>query len=121
MTALLPEKELEHRADNATAFFSVNPSDMFYWREIFNHVRDEGFPGDVRGWRRLPGEEKEDAIIGLYEKLSASYDEGILSTDAVIVKDVPLSTDDPVSGIGFRLVNYGASYKFQGARYWYQD
>lgn len=49
MTALLSEKELEHKADNATALFSVDPSDTFYWREILNHAKDEGFSSDVRG------------------------------------------------------------------------
>ena len=48
MTALLSEKELEHKADNATALFSVDPSDTFYWREILNHAKDEGFSSDVR-------------------------------------------------------------------------
>ena len=121
MTALLSEKELEHKADNATALFSVNPSDTFYWREILNHAKDEGFSSDVRDWQRLPGEEKEDAIIGLYEKLLTSYDEGILSIDTVVVKDVLLSTGGPASGIEFRLIDCGASYEFQSARYWYQD
>lgn len=121
MTALLSEKELEHKADNATALFSVDPSDTFYWREILNHAKDEGFSSDVRDWQRLPGEEKEDAIIGLYEKLLTSYDEGILSIDTVVVKDVLLSTGGPASGIEFRLIDCGASYEFQSARYWYQD
>lgn len=121
MTALLYEKELEHKADNATALFSVDPSDTFYWREILNHAKDEGFSSDVRDWQRLPGEEKEDAIIGLYEKLLTSYDEGILSIDTVVVKDVLLSTGGPASGIEFRLIDCGASYEFQSARYWYQD
>ena len=121
MTALLSEKELEHNADNATALFSVDPSDTFYWREILNHAKDEGFSSDVRDWQRLPGEEKEDAIIGLYEKLLTSYDEGILSIDTVVVKDVLLSTGGPASGIEFRLIDCGASYEFQSARYWYQD
>ena len=121
MTALLSEKELEHRTDNATALFSVDPSDTFYWREILNHAKDEGFSSDVRDWQRLPGEEKEDAIIGLYEKLLTSYDEGILSIDTVVVKDVLLSTGGPASGIEFRLIDCGASYEFQSARYWYQD
>ena len=121
MTALLSEKELEHKADNATALFSVDPSDTFYWREILNHAKDEGFSSDVRDWQRLPGEEKEDAIIGLYEKLLASYDEGILSIDTVVVKDVLLSTGGPAYGIEFRLIDCGASYEFQSARYWYQD
>ena len=121
MTALLSEKELEHKADNATALFSVDPSDTFYWREILNHAKDEGFSSDVRDWQRLPGEEKEDAIIGLYEKLLASYDEGILSIDTVVVKDVLLSTGGPASGIEFRLIDCGDSYEFQSARYWYQD
>lgn len=67
------------------------------------------------------GEEKEDAIIGLYEKLLTSYDEGILSIDTVVVKDVLLSTGGPASGIEFRLIDYGDSYEFQNARYWYQD
>lgn len=121
MTALLSEKELEHKADNATALFIVDPSDTFYWREILNHAKDEGFSSDVRDWQRLPGEEKEDAIIGLYEKLLTSYDEGILSIDTVVVKDVLLSTGGPASGIEFRLIDCGASYEFQSARYWYQD
>ena len=121
MTALLSEKELEHKADNATALFSVDPSDTFYWREILNHAKDEGFSSDVRDWQRLPGEEKEDAIIGLYEKMLTSYDEGILSIDTVVVKDVLLSTGGPASGIEFRLIDCGASYEFQSARYWYQD
>ena len=105
MTALLSEKELEHKADNATALFSVDPSDTFYWREILNHAKDEGFSSDVREWQRMPGEEKENAIIGLYEKLLTSYDEGILSIDTVVVKDVLLSTGGPASGIEFRLID----------------
>ena len=121
MTALLSEKELEHKADNATALFSVDPSDTFYWREILNHAKDEGFSSDVRDWQRLPGEEKEDAMIGLYEKLLTSYDEGILSIDTIVVKDVLLSTGGPAFGIEFRLFDCGDSYEFQSARYWYQD
>ena len=42
MTALLSEQELERKADNATALFTFDPSDMFYWRDIFYYAKDEG-------------------------------------------------------------------------------
>ena len=121
MTTLLSENELERKADNATALFSVDPSDTFYWRGILNHAKDEGFSSDVREWQRMPGEEKADALIGLYEKLLTSYDEGILTIDTIISKNVLLSTGGPASGIVFRLVDCGDSYEFHSARYWYQD
>lgn len=121
MTALLSEKELERKAYTATALFNFDPSDMFYWRDILNHAKDEGFSSDVLEWQRMPGEEKEDALIGLYEKLLTSYGEGILSIDTIIIKDVLLSTGGPASGIEFRLTDDGGSYEFHSARYWYQD
>lgn len=121
MSTYLSEMEIARKAYNDTALFNFDPSDTFHWREILNHAKDEGFSSDVREWQRMPGEEKENAIIGLYEKLLTSYDEGILSIDTVVVKDVLLSTGGPASGIEFRLIDYGDSYEFQNARYWYQD
>lgn len=121
MTALLSEQELERKADNATALFTFDPSDMFYWRDILNYAKDEGFSNDVREWQRMPGEEKADALIGLYEKLVASYDEQILSIDTTVIKDILLSTGGPAFGIEFHLNDCGDSYEFRNARYWYQN
>ena len=69
----------------------------------------------------MPGEQKEDALIALYEKPLTAYDEEILSIDTVVVKDVLLSTGGPASGIEFRLIDGGDSYEFQSARYWHQE
>ena len=43
MSALLSEKELERKAENATAIFNFDPSDTFYWRAILEYAKDEGF------------------------------------------------------------------------------
>lgn len=121
MTALLSEKELESKADNATAIFNFEPSDTFYWRAILEYAKDEGFSRDVVDWKRSYGVDKEDGMRELYVKLMDSYDQGILSIDTIVIKDVLLSTGGPASGIEFRLIDYGDSYGFQSARYWYQD
>lgn len=48
MSTYLSEMEIARKAYNDTALFSVDPSDTFYWREILNHAKDEGFSSDVR-------------------------------------------------------------------------
>lgn len=121
MTALLSEKELESKADNATTLFNFDPSDTFYWRAILEYAKDEGFSNEVMEWKHSYGVDKEDGMRELYEKLMDSYDQGILSIDTIVIKDVLLSTGGPASGIEFHLIDYGDSYGFQSARYWYQD
>ena len=121
MSTFFSEMEIARKAYNETALFNFEPSDTFYWRDILKYAKDEGFANDVKEWQRLPGEEKEDALIALYENLLTAYNEGILSIDTVVVKDVLLSTGGPASGIEFRLIDGGDSYTFQSARYWYQE
>lgn len=121
MSTFLSEMEIARKAYNDTELFTFEPSDTFYWRDILNNAKDKGFVNDVKEWQRLPGEQKEDALIALYEKLLTAYDEEILSIDTVVVKDVLLSTGGPASGIEFRLIDGGDSYGFQSARYWHQE
>lgn len=121
MGTFLSEMEIACKAYNDTELFTFEPSDTFYWRDILNNAKDKGFVNDVKEWQRLPGEQKEDALIALYEKLLTAYDEEILSIDTVVVKDVLLSTGGPASGIEFRLIDGGDSYEFQSARYWHQE
>lgn len=121
MGTFLSEMEIACKAYNDTKLFTFEPSDTFYWRDILNNAKDKGFVNDVKEWQWLPGEQKEDALIALYEKLLTAYDEEILSIDTVVVKDVLLSTGGPASGIEFRLIDGGDSYEFQSARYWHQE
>lgn len=121
MGTFLSEMEIACKAYNDTKLFTFEPSDTFYWRDILNNAKDKGFVNDVKEWQWLPGEQKEDALIALYEKPLTAYDEEILSIDTVVVKDVLLSTGGPASGIEFRLIDGGDSYEFQSARYWHQE
>ena len=78
MGTFLSEMEIACKAYNDTKLFTFEPSDTFYWRDILNNAKDKGFVNDVKEWQWLPGEQKEDALIALYEKLLTAYDEEIL-------------------------------------------